>query len=166
MNKRYLTFADIERLTTTLAKNIEASGWKPTIVVGVTRGGLLTAKMLSHWFGVPMTTLDVSLRDHTLWDQRSEKGAVLALEVLNHHNLLVVDDINDSGATGNKIKHDWGEILTQFETLHKSWPFNQIKFAVLLENETSEHKSDYWGERINKTADPSWICFPWEINRQ
>jgi hypoxanthine phosphoribosyltransferase len=162
MNKKFLSFGDIERLTVDLAKSVEQSGWKPTIIVGVTRGGLLTAKMLSHWFSVPMCTLDVSLRDNSLWQADTEKSNHLVLEVFNQHNLLIVDDINDSGATNSKIKRDWTSTLEKLEPKQRIWPFNQIRFGVLIENQASTQKSDYWGMQINKREEPVWLVFPWE----
>lgn len=164
MNKQHLSFDEITTLTHSLCRHIEASEWKPTIVVGVTRGGLLTAKMLSHYFGVSMCTLDVTLRDLTLWSENLNTS--LVMEVFNRHNILVIDDINDSGATSNKIKNTWSETLSKLEEKHRSWPFNQIKFGVLLENEASSHKSDFWGKKIDKSQEPVWYVFPWEISRK
>ncbi len=37
--------------------------WRPDFIVGVTRGGLWPAMMLSHYLGIKMYTLDVRMRD-------------------------------------------------------------------------------------------------------
>jgi hypoxanthine phosphoribosyltransferase len=163
MNKKHLSFDDITVLTYSLCDNIEASGWQPSIVVGITRGGLLTAKMLSHYWKVPMCTIDVSLRDYTLWSE--DFNTNLVIEAFNGHNLLVVDDINDSGATGIKIKNTWTTVVNSLPEHQSLWPKNNIKFGVLLENEVSSHQSDFWGSKINKEQDPIWYVFPWEIQR-
>ena len=163
MNKKYLSFDDIEYLTRKLCDQIESSGWKPTIVVGVSRGGLLPAKMISYYWGTPMCTMDVSLRDNSLWYQNFNTN--LALEIFNNQNILVVDDINDSGATSVCIKNTWSNSLTKSKEKLVEWPSNQIKFGVLLENQASSHQSNYWGIKINKELDPVWYVFPWEISR-
>ena len=70
-------------------------------------------------------------------------------------NILIVDDINDSGATLNWIHNDWGPEV--------EWGRN-VRVAVLYDNESSDsiHTPDYSAENINKAADPQWIVFPWE----
>ena len=62
-NKRYLSYADVNSQVLSIAQQITTDGWKPDYVVGLTRGGLLPAVLLSHWFNVPCHTLKVSLRD-------------------------------------------------------------------------------------------------------
>jgi hypothetical protein len=36
-------------------------------------------------------------------------------------------------------------------------------YAVLIDNESSEFQVDYWGEKIDKSKDPAWIVYPWEV---
>ena len=62
-NKRKINWRDFERMCTDLAINILKSGYKPDYIVGISRGGLTPAVMLSHLLSVPMHTLKVTLRD-------------------------------------------------------------------------------------------------------
>ena len=118
VSKRWLSHEDIRSQCLDLARQITKSGWKPDYVVGLTRGGLLPAVMLSHWFGVPCETLKVSLRDDggesetNCWMADDAygytvPGASIGETVDARKNILIVDDINDSGATINWIKQDW-----------------------------------------------------------
>ena len=72
--------------------------------------------------------------------------------------ILVVDDINDTGATFNWIMEDWD--------VSHDYPDEKtnVRFAVLMDNLASDCKVNmsYIGTEINKAEDPSWIVFPWE----
>jgi len=160
MKKIYHTWRAVEKQTQEILRQINASDWRPDYVVGLTRGGLTPANLISQYLEVPMECLKVSLRDdgnepeHNLW---------MAEDAYNGKNILVVDDINDSGATLNWIKEDW-------EDFHPSKPEpwltiwnDSVRFAVLVNNEASEFKRiDYSAVDINKAEEDSWIVFPWE----
>ena len=153
MKKIYVTWMDVENLTADLCRQICLDSWRPDYVVGITRGGLVPANLISQYLDVPMETLKVSLRDgkgdceSNLWMQSDA--------AVDEKNLLIVDDINDSGATLNWIREDWGKDV--------AWGRN-VRVAVLYDNESSasEHTPDYAGININKINDPQWIVFPWE----
>ena len=57
--KVYYSWQDIEDMISDIAQQIavDGDGFKPDYVVGLTRGGLILATMLSHYFEVPMHTL-------------------------------------------------------------------------------------------------------------
>ncbi|MHA1290665.1 MAG: hypothetical protein ACTSPB_25050, partial [Candidatus Thorarchaeota archaeon] len=80
-------------------------------------------------------------------------------------NILIVEDINDSGATLNWIKEDWEQSCFPQErnTWDVVWKQN-IKFAVLINNEASQFDGvDYQYESINRLETPDlWLDFPWE----
>ena len=83
--------------------------------------------------------------------------------------MLVVDDINDSGATINWIKQDWENTINKKIDDNVLYVWNTIwndttRFAVLYDNTASaaDLKVNYAAEEINKVDDPSWIVFPWE----
>jgi len=82
-------------LVNDLARQISLSDWRPDYIVGLTRGGAIPAVMLSHYFGIPCETLKVSLRD----GGSCESNLWMAEDAYEGKNILVVDDINDSGAT-------------------------------------------------------------------
>ena len=67
-------------------------------------------------------------------------------------NILIIDDINDTGATFNWIKEDWN-ITGQ----------PNLRFAVLTENLSSEFGGvNYWSHEVNKADDNVWLVYPWE----
>jgi hypoxanthine phosphoribosyltransferase len=83
---------------------VAADKWNPDIIVGVSRGGVLPAAMISHKLKARMVCLHVALRDD---DDGPESNLWLPEEARDGTKILIVDDINDSGATINWIKEDW-----------------------------------------------------------
>lgn len=63
MNKLIIDQTKFNRLISNMCRTISTDSWRPDYIVGITRGGLLPAVMMSHWLNVPMQSLDVSLRD-------------------------------------------------------------------------------------------------------
>ena len=143
MEKRELSFEDMQAGAYALATKIVESGYKPGIIVGLSRGGLVPAVMLSHILDVGMIPFSLSLRDNT-----SIRHEFDLLDGFG--NILVVDDINDSGNTIGIIK-DLSKHLT-----------TKINFAVLINKSESNSKVEYYGKTVNTKLHDYWYVFPWE----
>ena len=52
---------DVDKAIQTIAMDMYKDTWRPDYIVGITRGGLVPAVMLSHMTGLPMHTLCVQL---------------------------------------------------------------------------------------------------------
>lgn len=171
MKKLILDNNQFKSLVSGIARDITLSGWRPDYIVGITRGGLLPAVMLSHYFKVPCETLKISLRDggepeSNLWMSEDAFGYnnVAGYGVDVQKNILVVDDINDSGATINWLIKDWqSSCLPNDPRWNTVWNQN-VKFAVIVDNLASgcQVKMDYAGMEINKADEDVWIEFPYE----
>jgi hypoxanthine phosphoribosyltransferase len=163
MNIQKIKFKKLKKLVTNIVVGMEASDWRPDYVVGVTRGGLLPATMISHYFNIPMHSLDVSLSNP---NYESEHNCWMSEDAAAGKNILIVDDINDQGSTINWIIDDWSNAEYDpkaAEWFDRVWNKN-VRFAVVVDNLSSKSKvkMDYWGMEINKAIDPSWIQFPYE----
>ena len=77
--------------------------------------------------------------------------------------ILIVDDINDTGATFNWIKKDWQSgCYPDNESWDTVWG-QTVKFAVLTENLASEFDYiNFHTHEINKAEDDVWLVYPWE----
>jgi hypoxanthine phosphoribosyltransferase len=81
-----------------------------------------------------------------------------------HKNILIVDDINDTGATFNWIKEDWtASCMPMDKSWEKVWG-NNVRFATLTDNSASEFTSgvSYTCHEVNKTEEDVWLVYPWE----
>jgi len=165
MNKIYYTWQDIEHHTQEILRQIHADAWRPDYLVGLTRGGLVPANLISQYLGCRMETLKVSLRDHT----ECESNLWMAEDAFGHEmeqpkNILIVDDINDTGATLNYIREDWPSgCFPDNPRWTEVWGSN-VRVAVLVDNESSKSEVpiSYSAVDINKAEQDSWIVFPWE----
>ena len=174
MNKLFVDYQEYKFLVAKICRDITLSNWRPDYVVGITRGGLLPAVMISHYFDIPCHTLKISLRDDG--ENGCESNCWMSEDAFGYEvhdpmasgdgrkQILIVDDINDSGATLNWIRQDWQSTCLPNDPrwVDEIWNHN-VRFAVLVNNEASEFKDvDYAGTHINKLEDPAWIVFPWE----
>jgi hypoxanthine phosphoribosyltransferase len=161
----------------------QLGSWRPDYVVGVTRGGLVPALMISQYLDVPMHTLNISFRDaefgpeSNLWMAEDAYGYVpyegteppardpnrVTTDPALRKKILIVDDINDSGRTLNWIKQDWPSGCLPADPAWEDIWHNTVRFAVVVNNEASAFtEPDYTGLVINKHEEPSWVVFPWE----
>ncbi len=191
MNKLIISQHELEALVGKIGREILIGSWRPDYIVGLNRGGLVPAVLLSHYLNVPMHTLDVRLRDgdsepeSNLWMAEDalgpssreryvenpvdvagilEAASSLLEEGGTYKNILIVDDINDTGATFNWIMKDWPSgCFPDDPSWNEVWN-NNVKFAVLIDNLSSkcEVKMDYVGREINKAENDVWVDFPWE----
>ena len=87
-------------------------------------------------------------------------------DIKQRKNILVVDDINDTGATFAWIKQDWQSSCLPNETdaWNSIWGKN-VRFAVMTENLSSEFTEvNYYYDEVNKGEDDVWLVYPYESN--
>ena len=157
--------------------------WRPDYIVGLTRGGLPLAVLLSHKTGIRMETLKVKLRDladdedgceSNCWMSEDAYGytdneeydpmlSKFKAEMQNRKKILIVDDINDTGATFEWIKQDWqSTCLPDSVAWQTVWGKN-VRFAVMTENMSSEFgEVAYHWDEVNKAEKDVWLVYPYE----
>ena len=139
--KTFVTWDQVHQCTEFLAKVIEHQNYDA--IIGVQRGGLIPAVLLSHKLNMPMHTIQFSLRD---------LKQVGHIDLPKKGRYLVVDDINDTGETFSQLQDK----------------FNQdgltVKYAVLHNNVPSKFTVDHYALEIDKSKDPAWIVYPWEVD--
>ena len=177
--KHYYSWQDVEDACVNIALQMYKDNWRPDYIVGITRGGNVPATILSNMLDVRCEALKVSLRDDTmgpesnLWMAEDAFGYVDAEEqetlkcrwdLHKRKNILVVDDINDTGATFNWIKEDWqSTCLPNEEAAWNAVWSNNVRFAVVTENLSSNFgEVKYYVHEVNKAEEPVWLVYPWE----
>lgn len=133
-----------------IANALRNADWRPDYLVGIGRGGLVPAAYLSHATGVSLLSLDISagLREFS-----DDLVAVLARYTRDGTNLLIVDDINDSGRTIGRLR----AALSAAGAVR-----DRIRFATLIDNIRSTETIDYSFREIDRHILKDWFVFPWE----
>jgi len=178
IKKHYYSWQDVERACLNIALQMYNDNWRPDYIVGITRGGNVPATIISNMLNIRCEALKVSLRDDdsqsesNCWMSEDAFGYVPPEErtaeyqrsgVYNKKNILIVDDINDTGATFNWIKQDWqSSCLPDDPNWDTVWGQN-VRFATITENLASEFgEVNYSVHEVNKAEDDVWLVYPWE----
>jgi hypoxanthine phosphoribosyltransferase len=137
-------FGDASRA---LAQQIVDSGYRPTIVLGVARGGLLPAATIAYALDIK-NLFAVNVEFYTGVDERLEFPVMLPplLNVVDiaGATVLVADDVADTGATLRLVVDLCAEHVAD------------VRCAVLYEKPRSTVKCRYVWRRTER-----WIDFPW-----
>jgi len=153
MADKELSFQEVLDNVRDLCLLVQTSGFKPDCILALVRGGMVPATILSHQLNVgSVYTYFVSHYNgrNDNGHLSYEDGSIFDLLSQSESNVLIVDDINDSGAT---LDH----VMSRFQTS------DRCKSAVLIENTNSSFTCDYAARRVNKDAN-TWIKFPWEVD--
>ena len=130
-----------------LATAIADDGFAPDIILGIARGGLIPAGSLGYALSIKNCYV-MNVEYYTDVDERLDVPTFLPpyLELvdLEHADILVVDDVADTGHTLRMV-HDFvaGKVRT-------------ARTAVLYEKPRSVITCDYVWRRTSR-----WINFPW-----
>lgn len=147
MNEKIIGYDVIEFLTKSLALRFKLNGKDFTHVVGIARGGMIPATIMSYAF-------DAKLHAYGVKSYENKKQTTLSVEqdidfdsLDKDSKILVIDDICDTGNTFDHIKEKIGN------------RFEMVRYASLFAKKESKHKVDHYGVIVNSDT---WIVFPWE----
>ncbi|MBD3397942.1 phosphoribosyltransferase [Candidatus Micrarchaeota archaeon] len=145
----YLPFSweNTEKSIRSISEKISASGFRPDILIGISRGGLVPSRLLSDYLNVPLLyTIRISF--YTSIGERKEKPEVtqpLHVEIKGK-NVLVVDDVSDSGKSLSLAKQYLAPMAPA-----------SIKTAAIHFKPGSIFKPDFFDSTTE-----SWVVYPWE----
>lgn len=142
MNRPY-SLHDYKMDLAELLKYIRKSGKQYDLIMGIQRGGLIPGVHLSHALGVPFNVIQ--------WSNNGVKESANPHLICNKgKNILLVDDICDSGVTLKEILFRYAE-----------W---NLDTAVLIYNNINPHGvvPTYYGWEMNRNDVPQWFDFWWE----
>ena len=136
-------------LARTLVHKIVGSGYKPDIIIGIARGGLVPARMVCDLL---LQDELISIRtEHWSTASKKEKARIkfsLPKEAdILWKKVLVVDDIADTGESFSLI----------LDYLKEKCPL-ETRTAVLQYKTSSTFVPDYWGEKLEEW---NWVIYPW-----
>ena len=159
MAKLYYSNKDLKNDLSEIARQINVSGWKPEVVIGPGRGAFVMGVMLSHYFEVPFHGFEWQTRDHEMIKESTRLETILSKYSMK--NILLVDDINDSGSTllgMDGVVKEWDKAENSNNLLlHES-----LKYATLFDKESSNFSNvEFTANRV-KPDEEKWIVYPYE----
>ena len=151
LSRLCISHDDVHNQVHNIIRQMTKDNYCPDHVLGITRGGLFPAVMLSCYYNVPMSCITVSYYSKKINQEQ------LSFHAQNAKNLLLVDDGADSGQT---IRH----VLQKLS--------NNVRVAVLMNNTANQNKRvDYRGMDMDipfkslprqKHDIPFLLVMPWE----
>lgn len=135
---------------------------KPDVIIGVSRGGLLPAIILSHVFDCPMFPIAFSSArgmGETKNHDEGWSGLTANLQRLTPSKVLIVDDIADSGHTLAELKAATDSLLSIIHQDH-SIDTGRTSTFVLHYKVGSVHVPSHCCWQI--PADSDWVVYPFE----
>ena len=133
-----------------LAFMINSDNFQPDVIVAIARGGYVPARILCDFLDVK--TLASIRIEHYLPGASKQKMArltdPLAIDIKGK-NVLLVDDVNDTGDTLELAVHHLKDFLPK-----------DVRVAVLNHKTTSGFHPEYFSNRIIKWR---WLLYPWAV---
>lgn len=137
----------IYKMLLNLYEKIRSSEFKPEIIVGVIRGGLIPARILSDLLENPNLTT-IRTECYSPFDVKKEPMLTQPLlETVNGKTVLIIDDIAD---TGRSLRLIVEHVMQQNAS--------KIRTATLFYKPWSVITPDYFEEETRQ-----WVVFPWDI---
>ena len=133
-----LSDKDVKNYVSSIINQMARADFKPDIVIGLARGGIVPALLVSQYYDCKCY---IRNKEETLFDVE-----------FFQRSILVIDDINDSGNTLTSVNQE----------LYQDLELRNIKYAALINNESSAFTVEFSGANFNRFEQSDWFIFPWE----
>ncbi len=147
---KLVSWEEIVEWSRGLARKIKESGYKPTVIIAVARGGYVPARLLADFLNVT-NMLSIQSQHWTEAAKAAEK-AILKFPYkvdLSEHDALLVDDIVDTGDT----------LLLAREYILENWKPRTLKIATLQWiSPVAKFRPDYYYIEVKEWT---WFQYPW-----
>ena len=162
VTKQFITASELLEDSFKLASKILSSGFKPTFIVGIWRGGApigIAVQELFEYCGISTNHIAIRTSSYSASGHQQRQVEVHGLEYLvrhiqSHDQLLIVDDVHDSGLS-------IAEVIKQLQLACADNIPATIKIATPYfkpANIKSATRPDFYLYETDK-----WLVFPHEI---
>lgn len=160
MLKQFISAEQLLRDSCELALHIAQSGFRPTLIAGVWRGGTpvaIAVQEVMEFLGLGCDHIAIRTSSYSGMEQRAQV-AVHGLDYLHgrlkpEHSLLLVDDVFDTGLSMDQVLRELHTLFgDQAPTIKLAMPY--FKPA----HNRTRHSPDYYLH----TTD-AWLVFPHEL---
>ena len=145
-----ISWARFYSLCRRLVRRIDASGFRPDLIVALARGGYMPARIVADFFGV-MELASFRIEHYRGTHKWPVTRVADRLNVdVNDRRVLLVDDVSDSGDTFQvAIAH-----------VHETGTPAELRTAVMHHKVVSRYVPDFYAARVLKWR---WIVYPWAL---
>jgi uncharacterized protein len=144
---RYISWPEYGNLAEALAEKVRSGGKKFDLVIGIARGGLPVAMVVSDHLGVKIDFINVKSYDG-IAQRSTPKILSTVTEDIGGKNVLIVDDLVDQGDTMEMVKRH----------LDKQGP-KLLEGAVLFKKPWCRIEPEYYLDVVDR-----WVVFPFELS--
>jgi hypoxanthine phosphoribosyltransferase len=145
-NFRYISWSEYGNLAEALAEKVRANGKSYDLVVGIARGGIPVAMVVSDHLNVKIDFVNV--KSYNDIGMRTAPRILSTLtEGVQGKSVILVDDLVDQGDTMSFMKR----YLTEQKP-------RMLETAVMFKKPWSAIEPDYYLETVSE-----WIVFPFEL---
>ena len=138
---------DIEKAIDKVSRNIIESGYNIDSIIGILRGGVIPARLLADSLGVDnLYFIEIKLYKGIGARHARPYIKQLALSELYGKNILIVDDVSDTGLS----------LQLALQLINMYMP-KTVKTATLYIKPWTKQVPDYYAVMTDR-----WIVFPWE----
>ena len=149
MKYRNVSWHEIDACVETVGQAVRAARFRPDCIVAILKGGLIPARLLSDFFGsIEIYPIRVKAYAGT---RKLDRVRLESFRYpIGRKNVLMVDDIHDSGQTLQKV----------IQHLQRHRP-RTLRTATLFYKRQASHPPDFHARTV---APDVWVVFPWERN--
>jgi hypoxanthine phosphoribosyltransferase len=145
-NFRFISWSEYGNLAEALAEKVRADGRHYDLVVGIARGGIPVAMVVSDRLGVKIDFVNVKSYND-VGKRTAPRILSTLIEGVDGKDVLLVDDLVDQG--------DTMAFLTKY--LNDQKP-KSLRTAVMFKKPWSKTEPGYFLETVSE-----WIVFPFEL---
>lgn len=144
------TWEEMTNYANITAEKIKRTGFRPNLIIALSRGGLVPARMLCDML-VIKNCIAIKVDHWGITATKDGKARIsygLNIDV-SDKKVLLVDDITDTGQSLELSK-------SHVEEFHPE----ELRTATLIHLSNSKYIPDFFGQE----RDWAWIVFPWNFN--
>ena len=150
VNTKLVAWEEVVEWCRELAEKIEASGWRPDLIVAIARGGYVPARLLCDFLDIhELLSLQV-----LHWGKAAEITAKAHVKYpyeidLSGKKILLVDDIVDTGDS----------VIVAKNFILEKWKPSELKTAAMQWiSPVAKIKPDYYVDEVKEWI---WYQYPW-----
>ena len=147
---RVITWEESYALARDLATKVRASGFRPTVIVAIGRGGYVPGRVVADFLLLSALT-SIRIEHYGSAADKKDRTQIcypLVADVAQQ-DVLIVDDLTDTGET-----------LALAADYVRTFGAREVRTAALQHKATSPYVPDFYVEYL---PDWNWIVYPWAL---